>query len=92
MITNKRFSQLIFPESGSTYDLNHLLSSLLNKKISKRITSLTAIKSMLIYKDFKWEDLTEFKMKPPYIPKGLREWNNNLQNLSSSRQAAGSIS
>jgi hypothetical protein len=40
------------------------------------------LKTTPFYKEFNWDDLIDFRLKPPYIPKELREWSNNLANLN----------
>jgi hypothetical protein len=34
-----------------------------------------------IFKNFNWEDLLEYKVKPPHIPE-VREWKSNLENCN----------
>ena len=51
------------------YDIKSLLSGLLCKKPSQRIKSFEMVQSQYLYKDFHWDDLLKFKIKPYYIPK-----------------------
>ena len=80
-----------FPEGGHIYDLNSFISILLNKKISNRICKLHSLKNQSLFKDFEWEGLLDFKVKPPFIPKDLREWKSNLKNKSSPLEAVLSV-
>lgn len=75
--------ELKFPDN-SNKELNSLLSSLMNKNEKSRYSSLQTIKSHLVFKDFNWDDLLRFKLKPPFIPgKDPREDEQNLRNLNS---------
>jgi cGMP-dependent protein kinase len=49
--------------------VNSFIRSLLKKKTSKRLCSLDLAKKHSFFKDYNWEDLFDFKVKPPYIPK-----------------------
>lgn len=72
-----------FPDN-SNIELNSLLGSLLNKNEKTRYSNLQTIKNHYVYKDFNWDDLVRFKIKPPYIPgKDPREDEQNLRNLNS---------
>ena len=50
-------------------DILQLIYGLLNKKVNLRICSLEKAKKLNLFKDFNWEDLIEFNITPPYIPK-----------------------
>lgn len=54
--------------------------------------NLSALKSQYLFKDFPWDDLIDFKVKAPYIPSNIREWSNNLRNLSNPFEAFVSVS
>jgi hypothetical protein len=47
-----------------------------------RVCNANVLKTTPFYKEFNWDDLIDFRLKPPYIPKELREWSNNLANLN----------
>ena len=47
----------------------NLLTEMLNKDQSKRLNKFNDISNHIWFKGFNWEDLTSFRMKPPYIPK-----------------------
>ena len=49
--------------------VNSFIRSLLKKKTSKRLCSLDLAKKHSFFKNFNWEDLEDFKITPPYIPK-----------------------
>ncbi len=50
-------------------DILQLIYGLLNKKVNLRICSLEKAKKLNLFKDFNWDDLIEFNITPPYIPK-----------------------
>ena len=58
---------LKLPKNGNII-VNNFIKSLLKKKISERICSFEKVKKQEFYKDFKWDDLMEFKLNAPYIP------------------------
>jgi hypothetical protein len=62
--------------------MNNFLSILLSKRIATRKCQLNTLKVQPLFNDFDWEGLIDFKIKAPFIPKDLREWSNNLKNLS----------
>ena len=49
--------------------VNDFISLLLKKKITERMCCFEKIKNHDFYKDFNWDDLMNFKLNPPYIPK-----------------------
>lgn len=75
--------EISFPDN-SNINLNSLLRSLLNKNDQLRYSDLKTIKSHLFFKDFNWDDLINYKIKPMYIPeKDSRANVENLQNTNS---------
>ena len=65
---------------NSPFEIKNLISGLLCKKVTQRINSLDKAQSQNIFKDFPWDDLIKFKVKPLYIPnKDIRD---NPQNLN----------
>ena len=58
---------LKLPKNGNLI-VNNFIKNLLKKKISERICSFDKVKKQEFYKDFKWDDLMEFKLNAPYIP------------------------
>ena len=65
---------------NSPFEIKNLISGLLCKKVTQRINSLDKAQSQNIFKDFPWDDLIKFKVKPFYIPnKDIRD---NPQNLN----------
>ncbi len=65
---------------NSSFEIKNLISGLLCKKVTQRINSLDKAQSQNIFKDFPWDDLIKFKVKPFYIPnKDIRD---NPQNLN----------
>ena len=59
---------LTLPYNGES-SVNSFIKAVLNKKVSKRLSSLEAAKKHLFFKGFNWNDLIDLHMKPPYIPK-----------------------
>ena len=58
---------LSLPYNGDK-SVNSFIKSVLNKKVSKRLSSLEQAKKHVFFKDFNWDDLIDLQMKPPYIP------------------------
>ena len=58
---------LSLPYNGDP-SVNNYIKAALNKKISKRLSSLEAAKRHAFFKDFNWNDLIDLQLKPPYIP------------------------
>jgi len=62
---------LNFPQDSSkTSELNVFIKAILNKKLNHRICSFNKLKGFDFFMDFNWDDLIDFKVKPPFIP----EW------------------
>ena len=69
-----------FPEKNNN-EINSLVSSLLEKNENKRNCDFKSIKNHLLFSDFNWDELIQYKVKPPYIPgKDSRHNEENLQN------------
>ena len=62
--------ELTFPYNGDN-SVNSFIKAVLNKKISKRLSSLEAAKKHAFFEGFNWDDLIDFHLKPPYIPESL---------------------
>lgn len=58
---------LKLPKSGDGV-VNEFIKALLKKKVNERLCSLEKVKENEFYKDFNWDDLKEFKARPPNIP------------------------
>ena len=56
-------------------NVNSFIMSLLKKNVSKRICNIDTAKKHNFFKDFNWEDLIDFHMIPPYIPKIMPDKN-----------------
>ena len=50
-------------------DLIIFVKSLLNKKVNQRVCSFSKLKTYGFLNNYNWDDLIDFKLKPPYIPK-----------------------
>ena len=69
-IINKK---VLFPTIlGNTYnEVNLTISKLLSKKVENRMCSLTLIKKEKLFEGFKWDELIDFKLSPPFKPKQI---------------------
>ena len=61
---------LTLPYNGDP-SVNSFIKAALNKKVSKRLSSLEAAKRHSFFKDFNWNDLIDLQLKPPYIPESV---------------------
>ena len=61
---------LSLPYNGDK-SVNNFIKAVLNKKVSKRLSSLEQAKKHEFFKEFNWDDLIDLHMKPPYIPDSL---------------------
>jgi len=59
-----------------------------DKKQSNRLNYFEIISSHEVFANVDWEYLIETKSKPPFIPKDLRDWSSNLENLSNPLEIA----
>ena len=44
----------------------------------------SSLRNGSLFKNFNWDHLLERKLKSPFIPRNLREWKNNLNNIMKS--------
>lgn len=78
----KLIRELRFPDdSTKNAELNSFIKLLLNKKVNQRVCSFSKLKTTNFLADFNWEDLLDFKIKPPYIPE-CKDFVNNLSSHS----------
>ncbi len=81
-----------------------LITSLLKKKVNHRICSLEKAKKLILFKDFKWDDLMNFKFETQYCPyvnhvkdinnytvKYLNYINNEVENLKNDSSSFSSF-
>ena len=69
-----------FPEKNNN-EINSLISVLLEKNEKRRNCDLKNLKTHVLFCDFNWEDLIQYKIKAPFIPaKDPRNNEENLQN------------
>ena len=61
---------LTLPYNGEP-SVNSFIKAVLNKKVSKRLSSLDAAKKHSFFKGFNWDDLIDLHLKPPYIPESI---------------------
>ena len=61
---------LEFPnEINIDKEFKHLMKKLLDKNPVSRLTNFYSIKEQPWFKDFKWDELINFNLKAPYLPK-----------------------
>lgn len=69
-----------FPDKNNN-EINSLVSSLLEKDEKKRNTDFKNIKTHLLFSDFNWDELIQYKVKPPFVPgRDSRHNTDNLKN------------
>ena len=61
---------LSLPYNGDK-SVNNFIKAVLNKKVSKRLSSLEQAKKHEFFKEFNWDDLIDLQIKPPYIPESI---------------------
>ena len=61
---------LSLPYNGDK-SVNSFIKAVLNKKVSKRLSSLEQAKKHIFFNDFNWDDLIDLQIKPPYIPESI---------------------
>ena len=61
---------LTFPDNGNEV-VNDFIKSLLHKKVYHRLCSLKKAKESKFFDNFPWDDLVDFKLKPPHKVKGV---------------------
>lgn len=49
--------------------INKFIQGLLKKKVSERICSLEKAKQQELFKEFKWNEVIDLRISPPFIPK-----------------------
>ena len=61
---------LTFPDKYIliTKEFKHLMKKMLDKNPSFRLSNFHSIKKQHWFKDFKWDELTNLNLKPPYLP------------------------
>ena len=66
-IINKNLS---FPDKYIMIDkeFKHIMKKMLDKNPSYRLSNFHSIKNNVWFKDFKWDELTNLNLKPPYLP------------------------
>ena len=66
-IINKTLS---FPDKYIIIDkeFKHIMKKMLDKNPSYRLSNFNSIKNNAWFKDFKWDELTNLNLKPPYLP------------------------
>lgn len=63
------YSDLTFPDFVKDNDYRNLMTKMLTKDINKRLCKFDQIASHNWFKDFSFDELISFNMKPPYLPK-----------------------
>lgn len=71
-----------FPnDTNKNSELNSFIKLILNKKVNHRVCSFSKLKASSFLNDFNWDDLMDFKIKPPYIPE-CEDYGNNLSSYT----------
>ena len=60
---------MTFPKFVKDLDFINLMTKMLNKDLNKRVCKFDQIASHNWFKDFSFDELISFNMKPPHIPK-----------------------
>ena len=68
------FPQDISKQSG---EVKGFIKVLLSKKFNQRVCNLTKLKQTPLFLDFSWDDLIDFKMKPPFVHETW-DWTKNI--------------
>ena len=63
------YRELTFPKFVKDNDFINLMTKMLTKDIKKRVFKFDQISSHNWFKDFSFDDLISFNIKPPHIPK-----------------------
>ena len=75
------FRELSFPEDSLNVDLNAFMKMLMHKKVNRRVCSFSKLKLLSLLSDFNWDDLINFKLKPPYNPE-IMDYNKQIPKFS----------
>ncbi len=71
---------MIFPNDNKQYnEIKNCIKMLLSKKTTQRGCSLSKYKAAPLFEDFNWDDLIDYKIKPPFKPE-VMDWSKNLHN------------
>eukprot|EP00340_Litonotus_pictus_P011125 CAMPEP_0170539268 /NCGR_PEP_ID=MMETSP0209-20121228/103817_1 /TAXON_ID=665100 ORGANISM="Litonotus pictus, Strain P1" /NCGR_SAMPLE_ID=MMETSP0209 /ASSEMBLY_ACC=CAM_ASM_000301 /LENGTH=193 /DNA_ID=CAMNT_0010841145 /DNA_START=1077 /DNA_END=1655 /DNA_ORIENTATION=+ len=63
------YDELTFPCRSSEYNqIEDFLNRILIKKVNQRECDLEKIKKYAVFENFKWDELIDFKMEPPFMP------------------------
>ena len=65
---------------------------MLDKKQKNRFSQFEIISCHGVFQNINWDELIKYQIKPNFIPKDLREWSNNLENLSNPIETAIKVS
>ncbi len=52
---------------------------LLSKKVTQRCCNINKLKMTSLFDNYNWDDLIDYKAKPPYVPETM-DWTKNLAN------------
>lgn len=75
--------QITFVSENNDYELNNLISVLLNKNPNERLSAFKDVKAHFLFKNFPWDDILRKRIKAPYIPsKDKRNDEENLNNIN----------
>jgi len=84
---------LTFSSDVSTSsNLNTFIKALLTKRLNKRICSVSKLKALPFFAEYSWDDLIDFKITPPFIPKSEDEFAENFANFNTPFEQVNSVS
>ena len=66
-------------DSVDFFIVNKFIYLLLDKKVNRRVCNFTRLKQTEFFENFNWDDLIDFRIKAPYIPKST-DFSENLKN------------
>jgi hypothetical protein len=66
-----KFRDLAFPSNRGDDTVVQFIESLLKKKVNERLCNLEGIKMLDFYNNFKWNELVDFSLAPPFKPEEI---------------------
>lgn len=79
---------LVFPhDNNKNMEVKEMMKMLLHKKANQRCCAVQKLKSSNFFLEFNWDDLIDFKLKPPYVPETW-DWSKNLGSVMTPFESA----
>jgi hypothetical protein len=73
---------MTFPsDTNKTQDFKNFLKMILCKKVNQRNCSFRKLKVSEYFDNFKWDEMIDFRMKPPFLPETL-DLTKSIQNFT----------